>query len=129
MRSDKPPNRAGARREKVNLEQDRMEDASARREERELARRERAREMAMRLAANRQRADRIRHEWLELADVPETLHEVFSHATPSARAMRPTLEQIMDLPTSPKLAAAADDDAKFTRRGSSTSLLRPLPAV
>ena len=53
----------------------------------------------------------IRHEWLELADVPESLDDVFSPETPASRqTMRPTLEQIMDLPTSPKLAPVADDD-------------------
>lgn len=43
---------------------------------------------------------RIQHEWVELANVPETLNDVFPNKTlPRRRSLRPALEQIMDLPT------------------------------
>ena len=50
---------------------------------------------------------RILHEWLELADVPECLDDIFSTpGTPARLVARPQLDQIMDLPTSPKLGHA-----------------------
>ena len=44
----------------------------------------------------------IRHQWLELASVPKTLDAVFEASREEgAEHMRPSLERIMDLPTSP----------------------------